>query len=681
MKLFTPKKSLSAYDSLQIANCHLEFTEAYAIAGDPDLATEHVEEALRWFRNISIAHRRNIGKAYTLMSMRGSSFYSGPEMREWVLKKAKEADKFLCMPTDKVMALYAFGNALALAVRLSNMPDRKSKLREAHELAIKWGINRQPYHYTASKLALENYDLQGATQHAFQSLEEFHQEYGLEDCSKISRGISYLFIGIALHYQMKYDSSSFYLQRTIEDFSIHFKGDDISQYPTFEDGIARNLIFEALRLKGLNWYQKHLLNGNLNDLKMAFSTFVAALKITTAMRRQFREDRGKLNLSGIYANHCEGVIKTGLRLYEITGDTTYFNQSYWASEIAKSQLLLESTSKSKVLRSLGVPKYMLRIEDSLKREAAYLRGQLLDADEQAIPTDIARTDRLKKQLADTKKALRAGEALVEKYYPESASKWKSRTIPTIDDLQKTYLKEAEALVEYFVGKEELYVFFITPDTALGQRFPRPETFTATIDRFRNSIANYAFVVDSASRGYTQFTATAHQLYEWLLAPFVAEQHLPKSLTVIPDVSLNELPFEALLTAPATSEKIDFGSLPYLLKRSRVQYSPSAALLMKQPERTLDSRASEAPMAGCLGIAPGEFGGTETTGAGDLARFRAGFGALQGGLEEVGVIGDLGIPGQYLIGDSATESKFKALGPQFQIIHLATHGKADFNNPD
>ena len=673
-----PEKS--ARDSLEIGKCHLAFTEAYSVTGDPDLALEHAEKALRIFRKVSISHPRFIGDALALSAARGVRNKEKTEEQKWTLQRGLEADEYLSTPTDKYMALSTYHNNILL-IRPYQMDEawNLKKVQECYALSARWGIDPQLASLKASVMDIAAGDLDSAISHAKTSLVQYKQEYGLEDCSQVSQGYSHYILGIAFLKAASFDSAAWYLHLALQDYSFNFRDDNLEKSPPAEGVFVGPHIIDAMYYKGLALMGMAEFAQDTQYWKMAFEVHLRGMEMANAWRQTYIDKRARLDLSANVIRMCEGVVKSGLRLYEQTGDTLYFNRAFWASEMTKSQLLLESWTRSHTLRSSGIPEAVLLKEDSLKKELVFYEGALIEYRISEDAKDQKLEDRLDEKISGIKGQLRAWEAEIRKQFPKALEQSERAHFPTPDEIRQDLLAPGEALVEYFLGQEELYFFVLSRERAEAIRMSLPEGLDSTLQSYLKSIGDVRYVLDSVPQGYAHFTSSAFQLYRWLLHPLFSDGSLPNKLILVPDGLLTQMPFEPLLTS-APRKELDYIGLPYLLHKTRVHYCYSAAFLWGSKRRKRTGTAAR-----CLAVAPGGSSGPNRSGgeissAGELPFLRNDSATLEGTQKELQMIADLGIEGYFLQGDSASERRFKELAPLFQVVHLATHGLADPNTP-
>jgi CHAT domain-containing protein len=205
----------------------------------------------------------------------------------------------------------------------------------------------------------------------------------------------------------------------------------------------------------------------------------------------------------------------------------------------------------------------------------------------------------------------------------------------------------EALLEYLVGDSTSVVFVVTADTVEAlDLMVNHSTLAALVDFARGTLA-------SPTEGAAQpaWRPPLRRLYQRLVAPVEASGLLAgkRRLLIVPHAELHYLPFAALVRR-GTPEQ-------FLVDRYVLEYVPSASVWLRLRDRPVPARGG-----GVLALAPRPA-------------------ALPGSREEVAVIQrTYGSRATTLVGRLATESTFRALAPEREIVHLATHGVLNKHNP-
>ena len=141
-------------------------------------------------------------------------------------------------------------------------------------------------------------------------------------------------------------------------------------------------------------------------------------------------------------------------------------------------------------------------------------------------------------------------------------------------VQNRLLDEKTAVVEYFLGEQQSYLFIIEKNGSnLYLLPPRNE--------IRKSIKGFIKELSDPPKGMYRGFLASKRLYEELLMPI--EEFLPESiesLIIIPDGFLYFLPFEALLLC----SDIQASNNHYLVEKYKISYAPSCSSLLFLKEK-------------------------------------------------------------------------------------------------
>src|SRR5262249_18414787 len=130
------------------------------------------------------------------------------------------------------------------------------------------------------------------------------------------------------------------------------------------------------------------------------------------------------------------------------------------------------------------------------------------------------------------------------------------------------LDQQTALLEYFLGQENSFLFVVTRERALSFRLPKADEISRSVEELREALKT------PGRREFNNFPRVAHRLYQPLVAPAAESLAGKQKLLVVPDGPLHYLPFEALLVKSAEGAH----DADYLLRRWSVGYAPSASVL-------------------------------------------------------------------------------------------------------
>lgn len=354
------------------------------------------------------------------------------------------------------------------------------------------------------------------------------------------------------------------------------------------------------------------------------------------------------------------------------------HQAFRSSEKDKGRQLLEAMHMARIPELEG---YRTDTKDIQKRidyyeQKIYENGQNSRTDEVTLNEWKGILFDLRKQLSDFKRnAIRSPLLSSIETAPD-------RYI-TVEELHRELLRPDEALLEYVVGKQGIYIFLITTDTFVvheirqNKELPLPDLvaqlLTGLYGFHTSSTGSVSTLYDHIAQQYVQ---AAHQLYDLLLAP--VQPLLPKRLFIVPDGVLGYVPFEALLKeAPQSPRK--FQSHHYFGKEHVISYAYSATLLREMREK----KHRQEPKSSVLAMAPFFLGNAKKTAQSINPADPLGESVSRGDVldtlhfsgEEVLRIAKA-YKGKALIDAEATKAAFLAQAANYRILHLSTHGFAD-----
>jgi len=224
------------------------------------------------------------------------------------------------------------------------------------------------------------------------------------------------------------------------------------------------------------------------------------------------------------------------------------------------------------------------------------------------------------------------------------------------------LDSGEAVLEYFLGQEELFVFCITKDSiTVGRK--------ALTENFPKELKDYVCLLKTADTRY--FPEASKALYHILIGPVQEQLKGAQLLHIIPHRELFLIPFETLISPEGKNLSAEFSEPDYLVRDFEIIYHNSAGIFYNR-ENTGEQKLA------CnrfVGFAPGQFPpGPGSTGVSSLPA------SLDEVLSISSILGKKGFLVSDLLGDDATERRVKSEVPGKSIIHIATHSLLDETLP-
>jgi tetratricopeptide (TPR) repeat protein len=398
----------------------------------------------------------------------------------------------------------------------------------------------------------------------------------------------------------------------------------------------------------------------LADLRKIF-------ELQDLQRERVNSDGSRYTLSAEVRKYYDQAIDLLYHLHQAKNDEQYLWDAFTLSEEAKAYSQLAALRRNGALSN--------RREQDLRRKIAILEREIADNPKQQVA------------LADAKLRL----SLILRSEPNR----KVETVSILDSKEvKSFLAAEEIeLLEFHLNEKAdaltgpgSYLFHLLPDGSIKMlKIKVTAGLQASIDAWRMAIRESAYrqksLRDNQDALDKSFVDKGIALGKILFPGLMAgELSLGNQLCIIPDGSLNYLPFAALPLS-GNGQDVDYATLPYLQTGRSLQLAYSIHYLME-----LKDREAQLFTEDLLAFAP-SFSGEATPG--EVNRLRSlrstkalsldASGALPGLLplshnrSEVAAIAGLVPKNEVYYDEAATRKAFlTALGGS-RILHLSSHG--------
>ena len=355
--------------------------------------------------------------------------------------------------------------------------------------------------------------------------------------------------------------------------------------------------------------------------------------------------------------------------YFIESDAGRKSQAFQVAEMIKSKRLLDHLIRLDAKIQVNIPKSITAKEKQLTNEIGKNEKRLFFEQFQKKEPNEDTIQYYREILFDLFKNQDQLIDHIKNEYPRYHYLCHDTKKPEVQDI-KSNLKSDEGLIEYFVGDSTIFIFYISKDDFLIKEIKKDFPLEQWVNSLRNSIYQYWIIPGQTDALYNTsnkvFAKTSHNLYDKLIKPI--SERLPKRLIIVPDGILNLVPFEALIQE-IPSDPNEFASHAYLLNDHLISYDFSASKRWQEKRKVLDPKRKLIAFAPSFSENVQE---TELTGSVTLRDVLA---PLKYNNEEAEKIGRL-FDGDPFLGLEASKSNFLNLAKDYQIIHLATHGKAN-----
>lgn len=666
IKSFESRPSKSRRDSIRLADTHRIIGGIYWDYGNYSQALDHEKLAIALGEQI-----RNMPPAVMAkMILNHANTYFSLSKYETALKLAKEAEGFLQAPKTEL----GYKHRMKCLHDIAFYGTSDETLSEALEIA-----NRRNYNPTAIYQLLS---INESDQGNYQKAIEYHRNTLISAQGEYTDGISgnrklaqiHEDLGFTFSYFHRYDSAAIHWHQAINYLSIGFNSNNLSDNPGPNGKFRHDCIIRYLENKAYNIYRAatESENPSIEELMVAYDTYSTAAGIIEKFRQESAPPISSIELSRRSRWIYDGIISVGYDLFRITDDPIWIQNAFIASERGKNAQLLAAHQKVRNQNFADLPEKLQLTGKKLREELAYYEGLLLAS--QSSDQDRILHPQWEQKVFDLKQQLSKWEQYSTEIHPEYQNDSYSPLV-TYQQVQREVLQEGEVLIEFYDGWDYFWTFLVTKKDLKLFRTSYEQEPQDQIAKLTRCLNDFYFIHDSVGISYQQFTQNAYQIFKTLLAPVLDELHGADRLIIVPDAYLYQVPFEALLTDTVATDHIDYSALPYLMDSFQIQYAMSAGLLLQATRPSSLSTRS-----GCIAFAP-NYIGSPISSRGDLHTLRSSDIPLEGAHKEVVSIADLGFPGAYYFGQEASKENFKATVDQYNLIHLALHGKADPENPD
>lgn len=454
--------------------------------------------------------------------------------------------------------------------------------------------------------------------------------------------------------QNEIDSALFCFQQSLISGVDNFKSTNYQDNPLPDsvqrsDAIFQTLLFKA---KGMRALADQKNETEIN--KAALHCLKLANHLLAQSRKDLDREDSKWGLMNEHYDVYEAALALLYNMHEVYHADSLIRDVFYFFEQSRSKTLSDALNQAEV----SDPKIF---KDSLFLQLRESRVSLFNY--QSILTSA--TDELTKQsirqsmIEDDKKIKRLEDAIDRKYPDYRKTKYQSQAI-SYDASKKFIQKSGGMVIGYFWGSDHIYALAMS---GMGSRFFRISSSDELDKPLSELLALLANAHSSLDQSYfVEFGKTSNQLYEMLLGPL--EDWVDKSthIVVLPDGKLGQLPFELLTRSRYNFDRINYKGLPYLVKTHTLSYAASMAHLKLKPGNVIAE-----PNLLAMGF-------TESSSNRDALGNR--MQELAGAQLELQSLQTSFSKGLFLIGKGILESTFKAEAGNFDIIHLAVHGKGN-----
>lgn len=426
--------------------------------------------------------------------------------------------------------------------------------------------------------------------------------------------------------------------------------------------------------------------GSIEDLQSSLAHYQAAMDLADESRKRYSSDGSKLHTAAsslsLYRNAC----RVALQLYRKTGNVDDKKNAFLIADRSKGNVLLERLFENDARRFAGVPDSLLMYERQTLAELSRQERRIVELMNENRSDDRSALSAEQAKYFRTKMEHQHLVELLEERFPRYHALKYADTRMTIGMVQDQ-LADSAALLEFMLDDSLVYAFTVTRTDVRVTTLKNTSHLRSAVKRYIQSLKTY----DAAA-----YTSSGYELYRSVIRPLEPTFAGCRELKIVPDGFLHYLPFETLPMKHYDAAAVPFSNMRYLIHRFGITYAYSGAVAAKM--NSTESESMQRP-ASFVGFAPvfrdtmknGDFlaqrDAVVRSGLTDARSITVNgrtFNELRYSEFEIDAIGrsmtERSVTTERYLFEEATEENFKKAAPMFDIVHVATHGFINEQDP-
>jgi CHAT domain-containing protein/Tfp pilus assembly protein PilF len=399
----------------------------------------------------------------------------------------------------------------------------------------------------------------------------------------------------------------------------------------------------------------------------ALSSYKKAIDIIEGIRAKIQLKEQKSGFLMDKTKIYESVINLLFELHQKQPSMNYNKELTYFVEKAKARTFLDGLQENKINLKANLPIQLRDEENKITREfskiqTALVKPGLSKSKREELFQLLKRTEDNYQHLVNKIKRNKPEYASI--VYPDPCK---------LAEIQNRLLSRETAIIEYFLGEKNSFMFCITPNDFQVKKLSSTKNLNDSIHAYLKLLSN------PKGKNFKGLLAGRH-LYKILIHPFREKIRGIEYLIIIPDGKLHYLPFETLVVADSE----DKTKTKYLVESYKISYAPSASSLINLLTRKREAKIKK----DLLAFADPVYTFKETPGLKiDAERILRDFYLDQGfslhplkysGIEvkKISKLIKKGARDIYTKHEAKEETVKKLSLKDYKIIHFATHGLLD-----
>lgn len=309
-----------------------------------------------------------------------------------------------------------------------------------------------------------------------------------------------------------------------------------------------------------------------NKIELAIQTLKDSIEQAEAMRNQVAGQEVARQL--VFENKVSGYIA----LIELLIKHGKLQDALLYAERAKGRVLLDVLSSGRA----DIAKYLAPAEKAETQRLNRRISELNDRINLEESADSSSLDSLYRQLDAARLEYQSFQDALYVAHPELRLRTGRTAALTSADINQLTLDKDSAYLEYVLSKQQLYVFVLTRKGATGapelKVYPlasNPDDLALRVNQFHQRLATR----------HPDVAGPARELYTTLIQPVVEQLRGVRTICIVPDGFLWNLPFQALM--PRSNH--------YLIEDYGLYYAHSLGVLREMTKEKTNSQRKKASL--------------------------------------------------------------------------------------
>ncbi|MEE9439434.1 MAG: CHAT domain-containing protein, partial [Saprospiraceae bacterium] len=412
-------------------------------------------------------------------------------------------------------------------------------------------------------------------------------------------------------------------------------------------------LIESLKAKLQFLHKNYKIENNNEYLDDALNTVVVCDSLISFLKLNYEDVDSRKIMTSKYQSLYDIIVDMYYTKYTISNDVIYLKKAFRVIEKTKNTFLYENIAEDNSSKLIGIPVSIInekqRIQDSIIAIKQYIESlEKTDSLNPSVYTNgLSKLNKFKDDLYH-----KIGE--IKREYPKYFDAIYKTNITTVDDIVND-LSIDRMVISYLNTERGLFVISLSKQDHQFVKIDNNHALASLTTELVRSIKT------------SKNNDIKEKLFSILLFPFLKSNI--KSISIISDKGLSLIPFEIL---------IDPSSKEMVILNYNIDYQYSATMMHKKRKRS-DCR-------GTIVMAPVFRKSKKRESFDDYfskergVSFRDKLTPLLETEKEVITISTL-FKGDTYLESMASEHNFKSNSKGKVLIHLATHGIVDHENPD